>query len=80
MQIYLFFIYSQILFKKKIKKYSNIITRKNNLLSQKLYFCWLVQLIKKEDDKRDMHEFYDTEAEATAEADAWKAEIQGEGE
>jgi hypothetical protein len=39
-----------------------------------------VQLIKKEDDKRDMHEFYDTEAEATAEADAWKAEIQGEGE
>ena len=37
-----------------------------------------VQLIKKEDDMRDMHEFYDTEAEATAEADAWKAEIQGD--
>ena len=33
--------------KKKIKKYSNIITRKNNLLSQKLYFCLLVWLTKK---------------------------------
>ena len=37
-----------------------------------------VQLIKKEDTMRDIHEFYDTEAEAVAEADAWKTEIQDE--
>ena len=32
-----------------------------------------VQLIKKEDDMSDIYEFYDTEAEAKSEADAWKA-------
>jgi len=30
-----------------------------------------VQLIKKEDKMRDIYEFYDTEAEAEAGADAW---------
>lgn len=33
-----------------------------------------VQLTKKEDDATDVYEFYDTQAEAKSEADAWKAE------
>lgn len=33
-----------------------------------------VQLIKKEEGQIDINEFYDTEAEAKSEADAWKAE------
>ena len=33
-----------------------------------------VQLIKKEEGEIDINEFYDTEAEAKSEADAWKAE------